>query len=88
MMGKCPKHVETLNLNKVIVKVKYVSRWLCLLRNYVTMIHGQQNIKTSEMILDSICNNALHDLTLTDISVTHFVGTECFVIRYSKDHTK
>jgi hypothetical protein len=25
--------------------VKCVSSWYCLLRNYVTMIHGQQNIK-------------------------------------------
>jgi hypothetical protein len=24
-----------LNLNKVIVKVKFVSSWLCLLRNYI-----------------------------------------------------
>jgi hypothetical protein len=37
--------VETFNLNKVIEKVKRVSRWLCLLRNYVTMMHGQQHIK-------------------------------------------
>jgi hypothetical protein len=26
-------------------KVKCASSWYCLLRNYVTMIHGQQNIK-------------------------------------------
>jgi hypothetical protein len=40
-----PKHVETLNLSKVIVKVKCVSSWLCLLCNYITMMYSQQNIK-------------------------------------------
>jgi hypothetical protein len=28
------EHVETVILNKVIVNVKFVSGWLCLLRNY------------------------------------------------------
>jgi hypothetical protein len=28
-----------------VVKVKCASSWLCLLRNYVTMMHGQQYIK-------------------------------------------
>jgi hypothetical protein len=45
LVSGCPKHVETLHLNKVYVKVKCVSSWLCLLRDYVTMMHGQQNIK-------------------------------------------
>jgi hypothetical protein len=33
---------------------------------------------------NSICNNALHDLTLIKMTVTHFVGTGGFLIRYSK----
>jgi hypothetical protein len=34
-MGKlCPKHVEVLTRIKVIVKVKCLSSWLCLLRYY------------------------------------------------------
>jgi hypothetical protein len=28
------------NLNKVVVKVKCVSSWMCLLRNYVTVTYG------------------------------------------------
>jgi hypothetical protein len=31
------------------VKVKGVSSWLCLLRNYITMMHGQQNIKNYQL---------------------------------------
>jgi hypothetical protein len=33
-----------MNLNTAIMKVKCISSWLCLLCNYVTMMHGQQNI--------------------------------------------
>jgi hypothetical protein len=37
-------HFQTRIKVKVTVKVECVSSWLCLLR-YVTMMHGQQNIK-------------------------------------------
>jgi hypothetical protein len=33
-----------------VVQVKCVSSWLCLLRNYVTMMNGQQNIKSINSI--------------------------------------
>jgi len=33
-------------------------------------------------------NNALDDLSETEIVAACFVGTGCFLIRYSKDHTK
>jgi hypothetical protein len=38
---------EALSLNKV--QVKCASSWLFLLRNYVTMMHGQQNIKIKNL---------------------------------------
>jgi hypothetical protein len=42
MMGKqYPKHIENLNRNKV--KVKCVSSWLCLLRNYLAKLIRENN---------------------------------------------
>ena len=35
-----------------------------------------------------IRNNAMHQLTLNEITVARFVGTGCFLIRYSNGHTK
>ena len=36
----------------------------------------------------SISDNALHDLTITKMTVARFVGTESFLLRYSNGHTK
>jgi hypothetical protein len=39
-----PKHVETLNLNKVEVEVTCVSSWLCLLRNCFHLVFNPQHL--------------------------------------------
>jgi len=36
----------------------------------------------------SIRNNALHKLTLNEMTVARFVGTGCFLTRYSNGRTK
>jgi hypothetical protein len=57
MRKQCPKHVETLNNNKVKVKVKFVSSWLCLLRNYLTKLIHENN--GSLEYLDKGANTAI-----------------------------
>jgi len=32
--------------------------------------------------------NALHELTLIELTVARFLRTGCFLIKYSNDHTK
>lgn len=66
----------------------------CLCKYSVQMI-GIQNFKFIfqnwlwiAADTSSIHDNALHDLTLNKIIVTHFMGTVSFLIRYSSGHTK
>jgi hypothetical protein len=57
---------------------RYPELKICLITDFILL-----RIHTS-----SVCNNTLHDLTLTKLTVARFVGTGRFWIRYSNDHTK
>jgi hypothetical protein len=43
-----------LNINKVYVKVKCASSWLCLLRNYVTMMQVNKTLNLGKLCIDRL----------------------------------
>jgi len=53
------------------------------IKNITEMIFDNHQLHTSSM-----CNNAAHNLTLITMTVTRFVGTGSFLIRYPNGHTK
>ena len=59
-------------------------------RKYSVRRRGKQNKKFRSLRIHtgSICNNALHDLTVIKPTVARFVVIASFLIRYSKGHTK
>jgi hypothetical protein len=59
------------------VKVKFVSGWLCLLRNYVIVMHGQQNIKFLENILELSAYSTSYFLYTEEVSLNKHTNKDC-----------